>query len=79
MKLPRRSRVRVPHIQRWITSVATRPALARSSSTTRDMVSDKLLSDSSPVSIPPERPLMQQLDYNLLYRWFVGLGVDNAA
>jgi transposase len=25
-----------------------------------------------------ERQLMEQLDYNLLYRWFVGLGVDEA-
>jgi transposase len=27
-------------------------------------------------SIRSERQLMEQLDYNLLYRWFVGLGVD---
>ena len=25
-----------------------------------------------------ERPLMEQLDYNLLYRWFVGLSPDDA-
>jgi hypothetical protein len=24
-----------------------------------------------------ERLLMEQLDYNLLYRWFVGLGIDD--
>lgn len=29
--------------------------------------------------IRSERQLMEQLDYNLLYRWFVGLGVDDAA
>src|SRR5262245_56207371 len=28
-------------------------------------------------SIRSERPLMEQLDYNLLFRWFVGLGVDD--
>ena len=27
-------------------------------------------------SIRSERQLMEQLDYNLLYRWFVGLSVD---
>lgn len=25
-----------------------------------------------------ERQLMEQLDYNLLFRWFVGLGIDDA-
>jgi transposase len=29
-------------------------------------------------SVRSERLLMEQLDYNLLYRWFVGLGVDDA-
>ena len=29
-------------------------------------------------SIRSERLLMEQLNYNLLYRWFVGLGVDEA-
>jgi hypothetical protein len=29
--------------------------------------------------IRPERQLMEQLDYNLLYRWFVGLSLDYAA
>lgn len=29
-------------------------------------------------SIRSERQLMEQLDYNLLYRWFVGLGIDDA-
>lgn len=29
-------------------------------------------------SIRSERQLMEQLDFNLLYRWFVGLGVDDA-
>ena len=28
--------------------------------------------------IRSERLLMEQLGYNLLYRWFVGLGVDQA-
>jgi transposase len=29
-------------------------------------------------SVRSERLLMEQLDYNLLFRWFVGLGVDEA-
>lgn len=29
-------------------------------------------------TIRSERQLMEQIDYNLLYRWFVGLGVDDA-
>src|SRR3954468_5350477 len=29
-------------------------------------------------TIRSERQLIEQLDYNLLYRWFVGLGVDEA-
>src|ERR1700749_2986660 len=29
-------------------------------------------------TIRSERQLMEKLDYNLLYRWFVGLGVDEA-
>jgi transposase len=29
-------------------------------------------------SIRSERQLMEQLDYNLLFRWFVGLGMDDA-
>ena len=29
-------------------------------------------------SIRSERQLMEQLDFNLLYRWFVGLGIDDA-
>src|SRR3979411_1922183 len=28
-------------------------------------------------TIPSERQFMEQLHYNLLYRWFVGLGVDD--
>ena len=28
-------------------------------------------------SIRSERQLMEQLHYNLLYRWFIGLGVDD--
>jgi transposase len=28
-------------------------------------------------TIRSERQLMEQLQYNLLYRWFVGLGVDD--
>lgn len=27
-------------------------------------------------TIRSERQLMEQLDYNLLFRWFVGLGMD---
>jgi transposase len=29
-------------------------------------------------SVRSERQLMEQLDYNLLFRWFVGLGLDDA-
>ena len=29
-------------------------------------------------SVRSERMLMQQLDYNLLFRWFVGLNMDDA-
>jgi len=29
-------------------------------------------------SIRSERQLMEQLDYNLLFRWFVGLSIDNS-
>lgn len=29
-------------------------------------------------SVRSERQLMEQLDYNLLFRWFVGLGIDDA-
>ena len=29
-------------------------------------------------TIRSERQLMEQLDYNLLFRWFVGLGIDGA-
>src|SRR5262245_20282841 len=28
-------------------------------------------------SVRSERQLMEQLDYNLLFRWFIGLGVDD--
>ena len=28
-------------------------------------------------TIRSERPLMEQIDYNLLFRWFVGLGIDD--
>jgi transposase len=29
-------------------------------------------------SIRSERQLVEQIDYNLLFRWFVGLGMDDA-
>src|SRR5215217_9129253 len=29
-------------------------------------------------SIRSERQLMEQLDFNILFRWFVGLGIDDA-
>lgn len=29
-------------------------------------------------SIRSKRQLMEQMDYNLLFRWFVGLGIDDA-
>jgi len=28
-------------------------------------------------SIRSERQLMEQMEYNLLFRWFVGLGIDD--
>src|SRR5215467_16103166 len=28
-------------------------------------------------TIRSERQLMEQIDYNLLFRWFVGLGIDD--
>ncbi|WP_442354852.1 transposase [Jannaschia formosa] len=28
-------------------------------------------------SVRSERQLMEQMDYNLLFRWFVGLGIDD--
>ena len=30
------------------------------------------------LSVRSERQLMEQLDYNLMFRWFVGLGIDDA-
>lgn len=30
-------------------------------------------------SVRSERQLMEQMEYNLLFRWFVGLGIDDAA
>lgn len=30
-------------------------------------------------SVRPERLLVEQIDYKLLFRWFVGLGMDDAA
>ena len=32
-----------------------------------------------PFSIRSERQLMEQMQYNLLFRWFVGLGIDDPA
>ena len=32
----------------------------------------------APYSVRSERLLMEQLDYNLLFRWFVGLNMDDA-
>jgi transposase len=29
-------------------------------------------------SVRSERLLVEQIDYNLLFRWFVGLGMDDA-
>ena len=29
-------------------------------------------------SVRSERQLMEQMQYNLLFRWFVGLGIDDA-
>lgn len=29
-------------------------------------------------SVRSERQLIEQIDYNLLFRWFVGLGIDDA-
>jgi transposase len=30
------------------------------------------------LSVRPEHQLFERIDYNLLYRWFVGLGMDDA-
>lgn len=50
-------------------------------STGRDSVAPERLLRSSLLqafySIRSERQLMEQLDYNLLFRWFVGPGVDD--
>ena len=37
---------------------------------------DGLYSEVGRPSIAPERLLMEQLNYNLLFRWFVGLEID---
>jgi transposase len=29
-------------------------------------------------SVRSERQLIEQINYNLLFRWFVGLGIDDA-
>jgi len=29
-------------------------------------------------SVRSERPLMEQMQYDLMFRWFVGLGIDDA-
>src|SRR6266699_3116177 len=39
---------------------------------------NKLYARAGRPSIAPERLLMEQLDYNLLFRWFVGLSMDDA-
>src|SRR6266481_1427618 len=46
--------------------------------TARSPEFEKLYAKSGRPSIPPERQLMEQLDYNLLFRWFVGLSQDAA-
>jgi hypothetical protein len=33
---------------------------------------------TSVYSVRSERQLMEQMQYNLLFRWFVGLGIDDA-
>ena len=30
-------------------------------------------------AVRSERLLMEEIDYSVLYRWFVGLGIDDAA
>jgi transposase len=30
------------------------------------------------LSVRPEHQLFERIDYNLLFRWFVGLGMDDA-
>ncbi len=37
----------------------------------------RLYSSEGRPSIAPERLLIEELDYNLLYRWFVGLSADD--
>ena len=38
---------------------------------------DVIAIDTSNTYVRSERQLMEQLDYNLLFRWFVGLDVDD--
>src|SRR5215475_1128771 len=38
----------------------------------------KLYSPLGRVSIPPERLLVERIDTDLLFRWFVGLGIEDA-
>lgn len=40
---------------------------------------DAIYAGGSRNSIPPERLLCEQLPYNLLFRWFVGLPIEEAA
>ena len=37
----------------------------------------RLYADTGRPSITPKRLLMEQLDYNLLFRWFVGMNMDD--
>jgi len=39
----------------------------------------KLYSPIGRESIPPERQLVERIDYDLLFRWFVPLGIENPA
>lgn len=51
---------------------------ARYSHAGRQSVAPERLLRALLYTIRSERQLMEQLDYNLLFRWFVGLGIDDA-
>ena len=53
------------------------PASARPSSAPEKLLRAQLL--QMLYSIRSERLLMEEMDYNLLFRWFVGLNADDEA
>ena len=82
-------RVRSDHPLRTIRTFGERGAGVARRALRRDLLGDRAPLRSRPSSFcgrcccrpstryGPERQLMEQLDFNLLFRWFVGLGVDD--